>query len=310
MSDCPAISILIPIFNWDISLFLAKVLTEVERRALGEKVEILIVDDFSTDSKSREANNRLLKSSQTRYLRILETEKNLGRSAVRNLLAHEARGECLLFLDCDVLPDSDDFIENYLRYAVEAAFDVVCGGISYKTRVLQGREYDFHYFFGLKKEVRSANLRNRSPWRYLLTSNIMVRKSVYLANPFDERFTGYGYEDIEWGMRLAQAHSLLHIDNTASHLGLVTQESAYAKMLESVPNYLLLRRLRPEAFSAATVGRVSEALHLLPDFVLTVLDSFLRRLFLRKVLGGSAAFVLFQVNFAVLLAQSLKKETR
>jgi glycosyltransferase involved in cell wall biosynthesis len=308
MPEYPTISILIPIFNWDITPLFSRVMAEVEDHSLGESVEVLVVDDRSTDAVSRVANDRLLGSNRVPYLRVLNTEKNLGRCAARNLLAHAAAGEYLLFLDCDLLPDNGDFIATYLRYATEQIFDVICGGISYRTRVLQGREYDFHYSFGLRKEVLSDELRNRSPWRHLLTSNIMVRKPVYLDNPFDERFSGYGYEDIEWGIRLAQGHSILHIDNTVSHLGLVTRERAYARMRESVANYLLLRTLHPGAFNCAAVGKAAEMLQVLPDIVLTRLDSLLRRAFLGRATGGRTAFVLFQLDFAVLLGRGLKKE--
>ena len=48
--------------------------------------------------------------------------------------------------------------------------------------------------------------------------------------PFNEQFTGYGYEDIEWGLRLANRWKVQHIENTASHLGLVTKSAALEKM--------------------------------------------------------------------------------
>ena len=183
---------------------------------------------------------------------------------------------------------------------------MVCGGVSYRTRLLTGPEFDYHAYLGNRKEVKPAALRNQVPWRHILTSNIMVRKRVFQATPFDERFTGYGYEDIEWGVRLARQYRILHIDNTASHLGLVSKASAYQKMCNSVPNYLLLRELCPQAFAASAISKLVGLLTGCRVGLLNLLDRSLKRRFL-ACRDNRLAFILFQLNFAVLLARALKE---
>ena len=56
--------------------------------------------------------------------------------------------------------------------------------------------------------------RAKRPNQNLNTSNILVSKRVMQAVPFDSRFLTYGYEDVFWGMSLAQKGiAVAHIDN-------------------------------------------------------------------------------------------------
>ncbi|NTV50369.1 MAG: glycosyltransferase family 2 protein [Geobacteraceae bacterium] len=301
------LSILIPVYNWDATRLLKRIFEENKDNSLGSRVEIIVLDDCSTDTKADAVNVGFLSEHLNPNMTCEKLDQNLGRSAIRNLLASKASGNFLLFLDCDVLPDTNDFIGKYLSLAEENNFDVVCGGISYRTRILNEPEYDYHAYLGNRKEVKSASERNKEPWRHILTSNIMVRKSVFQATPFNERFTGYGYEDIEWGVRLAKKYRILHIDNTASHLGLVTKAKTYEKMCNSVPNYLLLREICPEAFAASAISKVAEFFERCNVTVLSFLDRTLKRRFLECRLSNRHAFILFQLNFAVLLALALKR---
>lgn len=298
-------SILIPVFNWDLALLLPSLTAEIDQSQLGAKVEVIVMDDHSSDGPLRFRNETLLAGLAKPYLKHSVQERNVGRSAIRNLLAAEASGEYLLFLDCDVLPDAPDFIRSYLSLSDSGELDVVSGGISYRTRVLKGREFDYHAYLGGRKEVKPAAVRNREPWRHILTSNIMVRKSVFQTTPFDERFTGYGYEDVEWGARLAERFKILHVDNTASHLGLVTKARTYEKMCNSVSNYLLLKSLRPEAFHASSIGKLVRLLEPVPAPLLAGMDRLLKDLF-QSSGSNRLAFLFFQLDFAVLLARALR----
>lgn len=301
-------SVLIPVYNWDVSALLLRIIREANASSLKDRIEVIALDDGSSDPIISAGNEVFCSGHRQPYLEYSCLDRNIGRSAVRNLLAAKASGNFLLFLDCDVLPDTDDFIGKFFSLAEENSFDVVCGGISYRTRILNEPKYDYHAYLGNRKEVKPASERNNDPWRHILTSNIMVRKSVFQATPFDERFTGYGYEDIEWGVRLAKKYRILHIDNTASHLGLVTKAKAYEKMCNSVPNYLLLREICPEAFAVSAISKAVDLLVRCNVTVLNILDRTLKWLFLECRWNNWFAFILFQLDFAVLLARSLKQK--
>ncbi len=301
------LSILIPVYNWNVSLLLRKILDEIAEFSLEKRVEVIVLDDCSSVEDVLLNNEKFIKENQHPYLHYNRLDHNMGRSVVRNILTEQAQGEFFLFLDCDVLPDSGRFIQEYLKYVRRNNHDVVCGGISYTSRIMQGRDYDYCVYFGKKKEVKAADARNLEPWRHILTSNVMVRMSTFQETPFNEQFIGYGYEDIEWGLRLAGRWKVLHIENTASHLGLVSKSAALDKMRKAVPNYLLLRKNCPAAFAAATVGKIARAFTILPEKILTLLDWFFAKAFLHSVTSGIVAFSLFQLDYSVLLAKGLKK---
>ena len=93
------LSILIPTYNYN-TLLLVKTL---QQQAIKSKIsfEIIVLDDASSDTQSSIENNKINTLEHCTYI---ESEKNLGRTATRNILAHKAKFNWLLFLDADVIP--------------------------------------------------------------------------------------------------------------------------------------------------------------------------------------------------------------
>jgi len=96
-----------------LQLCLAAVTTACARsaRSLGARVEVLVVDDASTD----ETRNILAAADSTLNIRVVCNTECLGRSASRNRGAIEAQGRILLFLDGDTLV-SPDALSAHLRF--------------------------------------------------------------------------------------------------------------------------------------------------------------------------------------------------
>jgi len=299
------VSICIPVFNWDIRLLLSGLLDELSSSHYRSDVELIITDDSSSNAALKERNRQFVDEHMFEHLHYRELDHNVGRAKIRNLLAEEASGEFLLFLDSDVLPDEKDFLEKYLYYVDRNEWDVVCGGLSCINRIMIDKRYDFYLYLSKKIEAVPAKVRNKTPWRYLWTSNAMVRKSVFLEIPFDERFSGYGYEDSEWGIRLTRKYKVLHIDNTVSHLGLVTKEKAYQKMRNSIRNYVLLARLHPEAFRDSGIYKITSRLVFINSSLLNIADAALQKLFASNN-SNALCFLIFQLNKAVLFVKELK----
>ena len=42
------LSILIPVYNWNVTLLLRKILDEIEKFSLDSRVEVIVLDDCST----------------------------------------------------------------------------------------------------------------------------------------------------------------------------------------------------------------------------------------------------------------------
>jgi hypothetical protein len=100
------------------------------------------------------------------------------------------------------------------------------------------------------------------------------------AVPFDNGFVGYGYEDIEWGIRLDDAATIHHIDNPVTHLGLLDKQVLQRKMRESAPNLVHMYRLHPAKVGSMKLVRAARSLDTLPTVLLESAASLAGRLFL------------------------------
>lgn len=299
------LSILIPIYNWDIALLLGKLKKEIIEYGLA-RVEIVCIDDHSTDVDLRGKNKDYILENENTLIRYEELDRNIGRAKVRNCLVSSSAGQYVLLLDADVLPDDDNFLRQYISCIQTMKCEVVCGGISYKNRILQGKEYEFYHYFSSKNDALPATLRNRNSWQHLLTSNILVKRQTLLETPFDERFTGHGYEDSEWGIRLAKKYNVLHIDNTVSHLGLVSKESVYLRMRASISNYCLLAQMHPMEFKTTKIRRVAVFFSLFNLTVLIYIDK-LYCAFYKLCNNNAVLYYVFQINKAVLFSIEKKR---
>lgn len=298
------LSVLIPVYNWDIGLLVNKLKDEINKYDLSRITEIILVDDGSNDSV-KETNRRVTEVKNIN-LRYKELPHNVGRAKVRNILIKLATGKYILFLDTDVLPDNEDFLSKYLLYAQSAIYDVICGGISYKHRILWGKEYEIYLYLSQKTEVKSSEERNKEPWRYIFTSNVMVRKSVIEDEYFDERFVNWGYEDIEWAIRIIQNYKVYHIDNSVSHLGLKTKESIYKQLDQSAGNYALLAKIHPDYFEKTPIAKWVNRLKVFDSSVLNYLHYIFKSIYNVNGLPIPIYYYIIQLNKAVHLTMELK----
>ena len=224
----PKLSVLIPFFRDDPARLLAAL--DVAAAA----VEIVLLDDGSDDAALAANVADLVRSMRipTRFVRLLANE---GRASGRNRLAAEARAGHLLFLDSDMLPDAPDFLPRWL-YLVELNSPVAFGGFSL-DQAPQTRATAVHRALALRSDCAPAAIRRRTPEKYVFTSNLLIRRDVFDAEPFDAGFVGWGWEDVEWGMRVSRRHPICHVDNPATHLGLTPAAAIAAKFEQSAANF-------------------------------------------------------------------------
>ncbi|MBR4844858.1 MAG: glycosyltransferase family 2 protein, partial [Bacteroidaceae bacterium] len=204
------ISILIPTYNYT-AYPLASALAQ-QARSMDTLCEIIIADDAST-SDARKRQNRAIASLP--HCTYLELENNIGRASIRNLLADKAKGEWLLFLDCDGLPLDNHFLTRY-RQAITGSpqADIICGGIIHPQN-LPSHDKSLRYFYEKKAEKHhTVAIRNERPYACFRTFNFMIRRSCFQQVRFDESFRHYGYEDVLFGIQLQErGFHILHIDN-------------------------------------------------------------------------------------------------
>ena len=186
---------------------------------------------------------------------LIVSDDNLGRAGARNRLLAHAETDWVLLLDADMLPDGADFLQRYLG-AIEAADGpmLIAGGFSLEQAEI-GRETRLHAAQSERSECLAAAVRAEQPGRYVFTSNILVHREVLEAVGFDEAFTGWGWEDVDWGLRVAARFPVRHIDNTATHLGLDTDAALMRKYGGSGENFARLAERHAEAVDEMSLMR-------------------------------------------------------
>lgn len=253
----PRLSVVVPTFRVDCSALIAWL------KANPADVELVVYDDGSCTS---ELTQSLVQSARqaTLAVRIVSARRNKGRAGARNAAARHGRADWVLLLDSDMLPDDPDFIARYLE-AAEAASGpcLVVGGYSLdQLPVRAGTELARRQ--ALTSECLPASARSRAPGRYVFTSNMMVHRDILAACPFDESFAGWGWEDTEWGLRVAGRFPVSHIDNTATHLGVDDDAVLMAKYARSGENFARLVRQHPTAMDGAPLLRAARLARRLP----------------------------------------------
>lgn len=268
------LSILIPIFNQDITKLVADLSNQAEQ--CGLDFEVLCYDDASTDLKIE--NEILYRNSRVKYLKLTQ---NIGRAAIRNKLAEESRGAYLLFLDCDAGIFKNDFIEKYWAEKVENG--VVCGGTAYEKYVKNDQldEFALHRTYGEKREAIGVEQRRQNPYSSFKTFQFLAHRSVLKKVRFDETLRQYGHEDTLFGIELKHLQiPLKHIENQALHEGLEINSVFLQKNKKALENLLLLERRFPILNSEIKVLRVYKILKSigLPYFMRYFEDYFYKKL--------------------------------
>jgi glycosyltransferase involved in cell wall biosynthesis len=225
----PRLSVLIPFWRDDP----VRLLAALDREQAA--VEIVLLDDGSGDEAlaARVAEAVQARRLPVRYVRLSANE---GRAKGRNRLTRHARADAFLFLDSDMLPDRGDFLRAWAALATEGGPMVAFGGFSLDQTPVTP-EHALHRAMALKSDCTPALERAAQPEKHVFTSNLMVRRAVFDAVAFDEGFAGWGWEDVEWAMRVAHQWPIAHIDNPASHLGLDRAPAMARKYEQSAANF-------------------------------------------------------------------------
>ena len=217
------LSVLIPVYRYDCSSLVAELRTQGD--GLGVGYEILTADD---------------------------EQLRMGRARVRNWLAEQAKGEKLLFLDCDAAaPTNPHFLADYLKASEQAP--VVVGGL-YHADTLPSPDVSLRYRYEKAADRhRSAAIRQRHPYACFSTFSFLIDRELFLRIRFHEDCTEYGHEDTLFGAELEQRNvSVLHIDNPLRHDGLEPNDVFLDKSRTALRS---LKRMEPQLQDHSTLLR-------------------------------------------------------
>ncbi len=207
------LSILIPVKNFDCSKLVEMLHKQGE--ALGCPYEILVAEDGTDKSK---LHLNAISDTLANCRRIVK-DINIGRAAIRNLLATEAQYPNLIFIDCDAVVETNDFLKTYAGALKE--HKVVCGGL-YHPDTIPNEHCALRYRYEREADKRrDALTRSKAPYDRFTSFNFAMDKALFNSILFDISITRYGYEDVLFGKELERRHiKILHINNSLMHSGL------------------------------------------------------------------------------------------
>lgn len=224
------ISILIPVNDFDIVALVHNMRDGIER--VQEFGEILIGDDGSSEEYRKK-----YQSLAGDKVKIITSEKNIGRASIRNRMILEARGDYLLFIDADTMlrGTAESFLLKWLEHIDSGR--VICGGILYQDTPPGDPDKFLRWKYGRVKEQRKAADRNKHPHASFSTFNVLIDKTIFSKFRFYEELKKYGHEDTLFSYQLKKAGiDVLHIDNGLVHEGLETNKEYLAKTKQSIEN--------------------------------------------------------------------------
>lgn len=259
------ISLLIPVCNYDIVALVHSMKSCIGK--IPEFIEILIGDDGS----SPDFRNKY-KALEEPGVRLIVSEKNIGRAAIRNKLALEAKGDYLLFIDADAMipGTADAYISKWLPYLSKAR--VICGGILYHSSPPGDPDKILRWKIGWKREQRKASEREKHPYSFFSTFNVMIDRTVFSKIRFNEELRQYGYEDALLSYQLEKAGiSIRHIDNGLMHDGLESNREFLNKTKLGLENLSRLYDSVTDKRTFSSTVRILRLYNILAFFRLTLL---------------------------------------
>jgi glycosyltransferase involved in cell wall biosynthesis len=228
----------------------AAVVTALVRCRLreGATLEIIVVDDGSGDGSSK-----VVEALGHPDVTVLALERNVGRSAARNRGAAKASGDRILFLDSDCIPVDSCFLEAHLA-TLDRGIDVSMGAA-------EGSSDGFWHEY----QAAAAARRMRASIRdgvalHGSSPNFMLSRDLFLSvDGFDEEYRGYGFEDRDLFLRIAQAGSKAAWSPEArvTHRDTLDLRNVCIKMAAAggAPA-IRFRERHPEAYQALGYGKL------------------------------------------------------
>lgn len=295
------ISILIPCYNWNIVNLIKDLHVLCLKESQLHNFEIICIEDGSSNYFS---NHSIKKLENVKY-EILQ--KNIGRSAIRNLLAKKARFEWLLFIDCDSKIATSDFILNYIQSITtstetKSAYSYIYYGETIYEK--KATKNTLHQKYGIKIES------NRKKDNFS-SHHFLIQKAGFKQNQFNENIKSYGYEDVLF--QITHTYHFQYIKNPLYHIGLKTNqhfikdcESGLKNLLQYSQNKKVIRKIKILRWSS----RFGFAIFKIP--IMFLFNTF-KSSILNNLLSKNPSLFLFQfykIGFFLQLKYNSRKKRK
>ena len=254
----PELSVVIPTFNR--LEILPRVLGALEGQTLeSAKFEVIVVDDGSSDG-----TGAFLSGHRPEFEFRAFSQANSGPAGARNRGVRDARGELVVFLGDDTVPEPD-FLSLHLG-AHRARPGRRIAVLGYTTWPKERRVTPFlHHIneYGLQFGYELIQDPEAVPFNFFYTSNISLPRAAFEENGFfDTTFPDAAWEDIELSYRLSRNGYVIVYEPRAvvRHHHDITFSSFRRRQERSGRAAAIFYRKHPELADFLGVGSVSARL--------------------------------------------------
>lgn len=227
----PKVSIIVPVYN--VEKYVAKCLDSIVRQDMRD-IEIIIVDDGSTDGSGTICNKYAQEDSRIRVIH----QENQGLSMARNNGIDIARGEYIGFVDSDDWIASDMYSTLY-EDAVREDSDISMTNFYYTKASgecvpFSSEKTGTKVFEGIYKIAHNIRTTNNFAWNKLYRRYLFDEISFPKGKTFEDIFTIYKLVDKANKMVVSvqckyyyfrrddsitlTAFNMSHLDNTAAYI--------------------------------------------------------------------------------------------
>lgn len=182
------------------------------------KFRLIIIDDGSTEIPAYDID-QVCHPLHYYYIR----QDNAGRSVARNTGIKNLKGEYVIFNDSD-RPPAPDFIEKHLStllmknnvISVGSPREIYMSTINPSRihEIIQGKSSRSRLYPYAKKidylYDENGNTKSSLAWLSTYTGNIAMPTTIAQNELFDEVFSSWGLENLEWGYRLYHQGFIFH----------------------------------------------------------------------------------------------------
>ena len=271
----PRVTVMIP--TRDGGAHLEKCLGSVLDRSSYREVDVIVIDNQSSDTRTLELLDRFAQRSDVRVLRY---DKPFNYSAINNFGAAQARGDVLVLLNDDIVVRSVDWLEVMLGALLRPGVGVVGAKLYYPNGTVQhggvilgigGVAGHAHKYFARRHPGYFGRLVLPHTVSAVTGACLMVRRTTYqsLAG-LDEENLPVAFNDVDFCLRVRESglrcvwtpyaemthHESLSrgAEDTSSKRKRFDREAAYMKrrwgrLLQDDPHYSPYLTRRREDFS-------------------------------------------------------------
>ncbi|NII53147.1 glycosyltransferase [Luteibacter sp. SG786] len=248
MNTAAAITVVIPMFRSGVLTAAVVEALHACRLPPDYRLKIIVVDDASGDG-----SGALVSRLGLPTVDVLTLERNAGRSAARNHGAAHAQDGYLLFLDSDCVPSDPGFLEAHLA--------VLESGANVSMGLVDGADDGFWHAYqagATRRRVRASEAQGIAIGGS--SQNVMTTRKLFIdTGGFDEGYQGYGFEDRDLFLRMANsghafqwAHCARVVHRDALELRKVCEKMAEAGGAPAIR----FQEKHPEAYRLIGYGKL------------------------------------------------------